>query len=131
MFDTKNIGYECSDYTINKEKVRKFLPKNKSSTLFIINNDPLFLHNKNYIYHLRNYNFNYINFYSTFNILLKNIFINFINLILFIFVIIRNKYIIIKFRQYNYTNLINIFINYKKNIIKFKNYLFLKQKILS
>jgi hypothetical protein len=122
MFDLKNFSYEQNDFRHKLSKDKRYFKHIRPSSLFLINNDPLYLYKKNYVYHYNILNHNYkIDHFTIEFLKIKKII--FIYAIFYIYLLIFIKKI-----QKKYTNkpknniIIHLFYFYKNNYLNINNY---------
>lgn len=136
MFDVKHFSYEYNDFVTEWGKTRRYFKHIRKSASFLINNDPLFYHKKNFAYHLLWLNKVYNNNYTSFSIILfyliKKLIILLIILIFYIKVVISKKSYSLWSLKSNFKILLYFWYFYNKNIVNVNNYLsYFYKKILS
>ena len=136
MFDVKHFSYEYNDFVTEWSKNRRYFKHIRKSASFLINNDPLFYHKKNFSYHLlwldKQYNFNYKSVSIMLFYLIRKFIILMIILIFYIRVVILKKGNILLFLNNNFNILWYLLYFYNKNIINISSYWsYYYKKILS
>ena len=136
MFDIKHFSYEYNDFVNEWTKDRRYFKHIRKSASFLVNNDPLFIHKKNYAYHLlwldKMYHFYYTSFMINLFYLSRKILIIIILLIFYINLALNKKSYRWLFLNNYLDKLLYLLYFYSKNIINRDNYWnFYYKKILS